>query len=61
MDSLYFKNEEEVLIKNKHLKEYNRNVIWPRKIALNKQYIENYSFNKDIIYIFKTILFLKNA
>lgn len=59
--SLYFKNEEEVLIKNKHLKEYNRNVIWPRKIALNKQYIENYSFNKDIIYIFKTILFLKNA
>ena len=53
--SIYFKNEEELLAGIDDIKRYNDEVIWPRKVELNRQYIENYSFIKDIKYIFITI------
>lgn len=53
--SLKYKNEEKILAKQKNPEKYNREVIWKDKIAINKEYIKNWSFKKDIYYIFKTV------
>jgi len=53
--SLKYKNEEEILSKQKDSKKYNDEVIWPDKVSVNKKYIKNWSFWKDIQYIIKTI------
>jgi lipopolysaccharide/colanic/teichoic acid biosynthesis glycosyltransferase len=34
---------------------YNRQVIWPDKVRINKDYMKNWSFRKDISYIIQTI------
>ena len=53
--SIKYKNEEEILAKHPNPKEYNDKVIWPDKVAINLQYIKEWSFAKDIEYIIKTI------
>jgi len=53
--SLKYKNEEEILSKQSDPKEYNDNVIWPDKVAINRDYIKNWSLKKDIEYIIKTV------
>ncbi|MEA3315764.1 MAG: sugar transferase [Campylobacterota bacterium] len=54
--SIKYKNEEEILSKQKNPKEYNDNIIWPDKVKINKDYIKNWSLKKDIKYIIKTII-----
>lgn len=54
--SIKYKNEEDILSKQKNPKEYNDNIIWPDKIKINKEYIKNWSLKKDIEYIIKTII-----
>lgn len=54
--TLYFKNEEEILSKKNNPKEYNDTVIWKKKIEINKNYIKDWSFFKDLSYLFKTIV-----
>jgi lipopolysaccharide/colanic/teichoic acid biosynthesis glycosyltransferase len=54
--SLYFRNEEELLANVGDPKKYNDEVIWPKKVALNLEYAEHWSFWKDIGYIFITIV-----
>jgi len=53
--SLKYKNEEEILAQVENPKEYNDKVIWPDKVKINKEYIQNWSLKKDIEYIIKTI------
>ena len=53
--SLKYKNEEEILSGQADPKKYNDEVIWPDKVKINKAYIKNWSFWKDIQYIIKTI------
>lgn len=53
--SIYFKDEEALLASQDDPEAYNREVIWPKKVELNKAYINDYSIVKDIGYIFKTI------
>lgn len=53
---LYFKNEEDILAAQFDAEKYNKEVIWPQKVELNKQYIENWTFTKDLYYIFKTLV-----
>lgn len=53
--SIFYKDEEEILARQDNPEEYNREVIWPKKVQLNKEYIENYSIIKDIKYIIKTV------
>ncbi len=36
--------------------EYNDNVIYPDKVRINRYYLHNYSFIKDIQMIFCTVL-----
>jgi len=54
--SLKYKNEEDILGKQKNPEAYNNEVIWPDKVEINKNYIKQWSFKKDIIYIIKTVL-----
>jgi len=53
--SIFFKNEEELLALQADPEQYNLDVIWPKKVDINKQYIHNWSFSKDLYYIYKTI------
>ena len=53
--SIKYKNEEEILANKENPEEYNKEVIFPDKVKINKEYIRNYSLTKDIYYIIKTI------
>ena len=53
--TLAYRNEEELLAKQDDPEKYNSQVIYPDKVRLNREYIENYGFWRDIGYIFQTI------
>jgi len=53
--TIKYKNEEELLAKVDNPKQYNDEIIWPDKVKINKEYINNWSLKKDIEYIIKTI------
>jgi lipopolysaccharide/colanic/teichoic acid biosynthesis glycosyltransferase len=54
--SLKYKDEEELLAIQKDPERYNREVIWPDKVQINKAYIREWSMQKDIQYLIKTIM-----
>ena len=54
--SIKYKNEEDILAKQSNPKEYNDQVILTDKVAINLQYIKEWSFKKDIQYIIKTVI-----
>lgn len=53
--SIAFRDEELILSRQTNPEEYNRDGIWPEKVALNKSYIQNWSLKSDIYYLFRTI------
>lgn len=58
--TLKYVREEEELEKNVDPDRYNREVIFPEKVRLNRQYVENYSLWNDLKYLyraFKMMLF----
>ena len=53
--TLKYRNEEKILsMKNDPIK-YNNEVIYPDKVIINKNYIENWSLMKDLKFLLKTI------
>jgi lipopolysaccharide/colanic/teichoic acid biosynthesis glycosyltransferase len=54
--SLYFRNEEKLLAARANPQDYNDTVVWPAKVALNRAYLENWSFRRDIGYILITVV-----
>ena len=54
--TLKYRNEETLLSRQNDPERYNREVIFPAKLLLNRAYVENYSLYKDMIYILQTIL-----
>jgi len=54
--TLKYKNEEEILAHQDNPEQYNREVIWPEKVKINKEYIANWSLKNDIMYIIKTLI-----
>ena len=54
--TLKYKDEEQLLSKQNDPEAYNRNVLFPDKVKINKKYIENYTFSKDLYYIWKTLM-----
>jgi len=54
--SIKYKNEEEILAQQSNPKEYNDSVIWVDKVAINLQYIKNWSLKQDFYYILKTVV-----
>ena len=53
--SMKYRDEDELLGRQEDPKEYNDNVVWPDKVEINKNYIRNWSFFKDVAYILKTV------
>ena len=53
--SLYFRKEEELLTLQEDPCKYNRNIIWPKKVVINKEYVKNYTFKKDLQILYKTV------
>lgn len=54
--SLAFRHEEELLAEVQDPEGYNRDIIWPAKVALNREYAENFGFWLDMKYILKTAI-----
>lgn len=54
--SLKYRNEEEILSNQDNPEKYNDEVIWPDKVRINRKYIVDYSFKKDLSYIWETII-----
>lgn len=54
--TLKYKHEETLLSKVQDPERYNREVIWPDKVKINKAYIRNWSLSKDVGYLIKTVL-----
>ena len=54
--SLKYKNEEDILANQEDAHTYNDTIIWPDKVKINRLYVQNYSFKKDIEYIIKTVI-----
>lgn len=53
--TLLFRNEEEILARQVNPLQYNDEVLWPKKVKLNREYVESYSLKKDFKIIFKTL------
>lgn len=54
--TLYFRNEEELLTKAENPRQFNDTVIWPLKVEINKKYIQEWNFFRDIGYIVITVV-----
>lgn len=54
--SLKYRDEEELLAKQSDPQKYNDDVIFPDKVRINRYYLHNYSFIRDIQMIFCTVL-----
>jgi len=53
--SLKYKNEETLLATQSNPEQYNNEVIWPDKVKINVDYVNNWSFIQDMRYIYQTI------
>lgn len=53
--TLKYRDEERLLAGVDDPESYNRDVIFPDKVAINRHYIENYSLGADIRYLFDTV------
>ena len=53
--TIRYKNEEDLLAQVDDPQKYNDQVIWNHKVKINKQYVKNWSFKGDVIYLFRTI------
>ena len=57
--TLKYANEEQILAEKKDPQKYNDEVLFPNKVKINLEYMDNWSFLEDIRIILKTI-FRKN-
>lgn len=53
--TLKYRDEEEILAKQSDPEAYNREVIFPDKVRINLEYIQNWHFSDDILYIWRTV------
>lgn len=53
--TLKYRNEEELLATVPDPEEYNAEIVFPDKVRLNREYVENWSLARDIRYIWATI------
>ncbi|MGJ8593499.1 MAG: sugar transferase [Aquaticitalea sp.] len=54
--TLKYRNEESILILQNDPENYNRTIIWPDKVEINKKYVHTWSFSLDLKHILKSIL-----
>lgn len=53
--TLKYRDEEAILAAQDASDRYNGEVLWPDKVRLNREYVENWSFWGDISLIMKTL------
>lgn len=53
--TLKYRNEEELLGAQKDPEKHNREIIWPDKVRINCSYVKEWSFRKDLHYIWATV------
>ncbi|EMI56506.1 sugar transferase [Rhodopirellula sallentina] len=54
--SLAFRDEEELLAAQDNPEQYNRDVIWPRKIEINRDYLARWTLTRDFQIIVRTLI-----
>lgn len=54
--TLKYRNEEEVLATAANPEKYNKGIIFPDKVRINREYIQEYSYKDDMRYILATVL-----
>lgn len=54
--TLSYRDEEALLARQDDPEHYNREVIFPEKVRLNREYVENWSFRRDLQYIWRTVV-----
>jgi lipopolysaccharide/colanic/teichoic acid biosynthesis glycosyltransferase len=54
--TLKYRREEELLAAVEDPQKYNDEVIWPDKVRINRDYVQNWSLKKDIIILVKTFM-----
>ena len=53
--TIKYKNEDTILSQQPDPDTFNDSVIWPDKVAINKEYIKKWSFCKDVGYLFESL------
>lgn len=53
--SVLFRHEEEILSAVENPDAHNRDVIWPEKVRLNRQYVESWTLREDVRWILATV------
>ena len=53
--TIKYRNEEKLLALQDDPDKYNKTIIWPDKVEINKKYIENWSLYLDLKLIIKSI------
>ena len=53
--TLKYQNEELILNSQSNPEQYNRNILWPDKVAINLHYLDHWSMMSDIFIIIKTL------
>lgn len=53
--TLAYRHEETLLAQAPDPETYNREVIWPEKVRLNRDYVRGWSFAKDLRYLADTV------
>ncbi|MEZ4858800.1 MAG: sugar transferase [Flavobacteriaceae bacterium] len=51
--TLKYRNEDQLLAQQEHPLQYNDRIIWPDKVAINSEYVQHWSFQKDLGYLWK--------
>jgi lipopolysaccharide/colanic/teichoic acid biosynthesis glycosyltransferase len=54
--SLQFRNEEALLAAQEDPERFNREVLFPEKLRLNRAYVENYRVADDVVCLVRTVL-----
>lgn len=54
--TLKYKHEDQLLLQQQDPNVYNDTVIWPDKVAINKRYLEDWSLNKDVRYLWRSVV-----
>ena len=52
---LKYRKEDELLSEVDDPIKYNDEILWPDKVKINVEYVKNWSFKQDLIYMFQTI------
>ena len=54
--TLKYRDEEKLLRKQSDPERYNREVLYPDKVRINKAYVLNYRFSQDLLYLIRTLI-----